>query len=81
MSKGPLTKAEIAVLGQRYAELLLRNARASPDSPLEKLAAWQNAETYARADMRRSVKGKAREILLEAGYPRTLVDNIFMQTR
>ena len=81
MGKAPLTKTEIAVLGQQYAEALLRDARASPDSLLKKLTAWQNAEGCARADMRRSVRGKARELLLNAGYPRALVDNIFTQTR
>lgn len=83
MSTALFRKAEMEALGKRYAALLMRNARASPEDMPElcKHRQWQGANSYTRADICKALKEKARALLQEAGYAPALIDTILNEVK
>ena len=79
MERNSLTKKDFETLGRKFAELLLRNAKARPqDMPeLVQYEEWTKANRYKRLAYSKAILATAREWLLMAGYDKETVTTVF----
>lgn len=75
MTQDGLSKRDIAVLGRKFAELLLQNSNTNPyEFPeLIRRKCWQEANAYLRQELVSTVVTEARSVLLASNYDRNMV--------